>query len=99
MREGVGVLYDAQCSPEDAVQPRGWGDGAVVSARYRKDEQALVHVDATQRGRPRAHWGQPPRSFDSGRAAVVPSEDLRAEADGVCRSLRNQAATSEGAKR
>jgi hypothetical protein len=33
MGEGVGVFY--------RVQTRGLGEGVVVSARYRKDEQAL----------------------------------------------------------
>ena len=46
MREDVGVLYDLQCRPE------GVGDEVGVSARYHKDEQALVQLPNAVHGHP-----------------------------------------------
>jgi hypothetical protein len=74
------------------------GDG-VVSARYRKDEQALVQLTRRGARSPRSKLGIVTTVINSAAPPFVPYEDLQVEVYGACRSLRNQAATSEGAKR
>ena len=74
------------------------GDG-VVFARYGDDELALVQL--TRRGvrSPRSARGIGSTVIHSAAPPFVPYEGLQVEVYGACRSLRNQAATSEGAKR
>ena len=75
------------------------GDGVVVSARYGKDEQALVQLTRRGARSPRSALGRAATVGNSAALRFVPYEDLEAEGYGACRNLRNQAATSEGAKR
>ena len=75
------------------------GDGVVVSARYRKDEQALVQLTRRSGRSPGSALGIATTVSNSAALPFVPYEDLQAEVYGACRNLRNQAATSEGAKR
>jgi hypothetical protein len=71
----------------------------VVSARYRKDEQALVQLTRRSPRSPRSAPGLATMVMNSAALPFVLYEDLQAEVLGACRNLRNQAATSEGAKR
>jgi hypothetical protein len=75
------------------------GDGVAVSARYPKDEQALVQLTRRRARSPRSAPGTATTVINSAALRFVPDDDLQAEVYGACRSLRNQAATSEGAKR
>ena len=74
------------------------GDGVVVSARYRKDEQPLVQL-ARRRVVPRRALEIVTTVSNSAALRFVPFRDLHAEVQGACRNLRSQAAKSEGAKR
>jgi hypothetical protein len=70
-----------------------------VSARYRKDEQALVQVTRrrapfTQERTENSHY-----VINSAALLFVPYEDLQAEDYGACRKLLSQVVTIEGAKR
>jgi hypothetical protein len=86
MREGVAVLYGLQRRPE---------------MLYGLQRRSEIGWQLTRRS------GRSPRStlaiaitvMNSAALPFVPDEDLQAEGDGACRSLRNQAATREGAKR
>jgi hypothetical protein len=70
-----------------------------VSARYRKDEQALVQLTRRRARSPRSALGiAATRVITSAALRFVLYEDLQAEVYGACRNHRNQAATSEGAK-
>jgi peptide methionine sulfoxide reductase msrA/msrB len=85
-----------------------------VSARYHKDEQALVQLTRRSARSPRSagdsHHGHVladgPVEEGGRRSCIsspalhfVPSENLQAEGYGADRNLLNQAATTEGAKR
>jgi hypothetical protein len=70
-----------------------------VSARSRKDEQALVQLTRRSAPSPRSALGTATTVINSAALRVVPSESLHAEGYGVCRNLRNQAAAKKGAKR
>jgi hypothetical protein len=71
-----------------------------VSARYRRDEQALGTA-TTVTSWPMARSRSAGRRYCINRAALrfVACEDLQAEGYLPYRKLRNQAATIEGAKR
>jgi hypothetical protein len=56
-------------------------------------------VDATQRAVTQERTGASQYVINSAALLFVPYEGLQAEVYGACRILRNQAATSEGAKR
>jgi hypothetical protein len=81
-----------------SADPRS-GDGVVVSARYRKDEQALVRLTRRSGRSPRSALGTVTTVITSAALPFVPDDDLQAAVYGAYRNLRNQAATSEGAKR
>jgi hypothetical protein len=70
-----------------------------VSARYRKDEQALGQLTRRSARSPRSALEIITTVINSAALPFVLYEDLQAEVLGACRNLRNQAATSEGAKR
>ena len=86
-----------------------------MSARYRKDEQALVQLPRRGARSPRRALGTattvtsqrmapleesgPAILHQLGRVGFVACEDLQAEGYGAYRNLCDQAATSEGAKR
>jgi hypothetical protein len=80
------------------VDPEGLGDGVVVSARYRKVEQALVQLTRRRARSPRSTLGTATTVIHSAAPPFVPYEDLQVEANGAHRKRLNQAATSEGAK-
>jgi len=74
------------------------GDGVCVCSMSQGRAGAGA-IDATQRRSPRSALGIATTVINSAALLFVPYEDLQAEVDGACRNLRNQAATSEGAKR
>src|SRR5215217_8145190 len=72
MREGVGVFQRMQCRPR-------LGDGAVVSARYRKDEQALGQLTRRSARSPRSALEIVTTVINSAALPFLPYEDLQAE--------------------
>ena len=88
----------SKCCMACSADPR-LGDEVVVSARSGKDEQALVQLTRRSARSPRKALGIATMVISSAALRLVSSDDLQAEVYGACRNLRNQAATSEGAKR
>jgi hypothetical protein len=70
-----------------------------VSARYRKDEQALGQLTRRSARSPRSALEIVTTVINSAAQPFVPYDDLQAEANGACRNVRNQAARIEGVKR
>ncbi len=68
-----------------------------MPARY--DEQALVQLTRRRTRSPGSALGRATTVISSAALRFVPYEDLQVEGYGACRSFRNQAAATEGAKR